>query len=99
MQEEKICPVCGESFKVPPTRPKQKYCSMPCSVIGRRTTKEETAKQRVDEFIDSLLDIKIVDVLEGRFDPGNTDNRIYVNAKGASTWPGKKFIVLVIEDL
>jgi len=92
MSEEKICPVCGESFKVPTTRPKQIYCSRDCAVIGRRLTKEDTASKRVDTFIDTIPDIQIHDVLEGRL---KMDHRMTV--PGAGMWKDKKFIVLVVD--
>jgi len=91
---EKICPICGESFTVPPTRPNQKYCSRDCSVIGRKTTKEEAAQKRVDIFIESLADLPILDVLEGKLGSG-TDNRMTVT--GARMWEEEKFIVLVVK--
>lgn len=73
MENERICPICNKSFKIPTTRKNQIYCSRDCSVIGRRSTKEETAKERVNDFIESLPDMPILDVLEGRFNPGTTD--------------------------
>jgi hypothetical protein len=98
MPEDKICPVCRVSFTLPPTRQKQKYCSRECSVIGRKTTNEETAKERVNDFIESLPDIQIYDVLEGDIRlKTNTDN--YLNAKGVRAWNDgkKKFKVIVYE--
>ena len=93
--QEKICPTCGKSFPVPIKRPNQKYCSRDCSVIGRRTTKEDDAQKRVDLFIDRLPDISILDVLEGRLESSSTNNRMTVT--GARMWEGKKFIVIVTE--
>lgn len=90
---EKQCPVCNKQFTIPPTRPKQKYCSQECSVLGRRTTKEDQAKKRVDLFIETLPDLPILDVLEGKIGSG-TDNKMIV--KGARTWDTEKFIVLVV---
>ena len=94
MPDEKTCPVCGELFKVPTTRPKQKYCSGPCSVIGRRKTKEEAAQKRVNSFIENLPDLSIYDALEGKLEL-STNNRMTV--AGARMWEGKKFIVLVTD--
>lgn len=95
MPTEKICPICGESFKVPFQRPNQKYCSRDCAVIGRHTTKEQDAQKRVDLFIDRLPDIPILDVLEGRLESSSTNNRMTVT--GARMWEGKKFIIIVTE--
>ena len=94
MTKEIICPVCGDTFQVPPTHPNQKYCSRACSVIGRRSTKEEAAQKRVNSFIESLPDLPIIDVLEGKLGSG-TENRMIVS--GARTWEGHKFIVLVVD--
>ena len=95
MKKEKTCPVCGKIFPIPPTQPKKKYCSRECSVIGRRTTKEEAGKKRVEAFIDSLPDLPICDALTGRLGAG-TDNRMIV--KGVRTWEDGEFeyIVLVV---
>ena len=94
MPEDKTCPVCGETFTPPPTRPKQIYCGRPCSVIGRTSTKEEAAKKRVDKFIDDLLNVQILDALEGKLEVG-TNNRMTVT--GARAWENEKFIVLVVK--
>lgn len=94
MSKEATCPICGTLFQIPPTRPNQKYCSRDCSVIGRKSTKEEAGKKRVDLFIESLPDLQILDVLEGKLGSG-TDNRMTVT--GARTWEGKKFLVLVVD--
>lgn len=94
MSKETICPICGNSFIIPPTRPNQKYCCRECSVIGRRSTKEEAALKRVNSFIESLPDLPIHDVLEGKLGSG-TENRMIV--PGARTWEGHKFVVLVVD--
>jgi len=95
MKKEKTCPVCEKTFIVPPTQPKKKYCGRECSVIGRRTTKEEAGKKRVDAFIESLPDIDILDVLNGRLEVG-TNNRMTVT--GARMWEEEtpEYIVLVV---
>lgn len=98
-QKTRICPTCGESFKVPRTRPTQQYCCMSCSVEGRQAAKLNQSGQRVEEFINSLENLEILDALEGHFTRKNTtDNNI--TAKGARTHnrPGVKFIVLAVED-
>jgi len=93
---EKPCPVCGGSFQIPSTQPHKKYCCRGCSVIGRRSTKEEAGHKRVDEFIESLPDLCIKDVLNGRLGAG-TDNRMTV--KGVRTWEDGEYeyIVLVVK--
>lgn len=94
MQKETICPVCGKQFNIPQTRPNQKYCSRDCSVIGRRSTKEDAAKKRIDSFIESLPDLHILDVLDGKLEL-STNNRMTVT--GARMWEGKRFLVLVVD--
>lgn len=95
MTEEKLCPICGTSFPQIPTRPNQKYCSKECAYEGILRDKEEAARQRVNGFIDTLVDLDIKDVLEGRLGAG-TDNRMTV--KGARHWQGCRFIVLAVVD-
>ena len=90
--KQKTCPVCNKPFDVPITRPKQIYCSRDCAVMGRRLTKEDTASKRVDTFIDTIPDIQIHDVLEGRL---KMDHRMTV--PGAGMWKDKRFIVLVVD--
>lgn len=98
MPNEKICPICGESFTVPPTRPKQIYCSRDCAVIGRQLNKESPRDTRVNDFIEKLPDFQIVDVLQGNLTHGTTDNRIFVTAKGARSLEGCTFYVVVVKD-
>jgi len=96
MTKQNTCPVCNTLFTVPPTRPNQKYCSIPCSVLGRKLIKEDSAADRVDVFIERLPDMKIYDVLDGKLrSESATDN--YINAKGVRSWQGKKFLVLVVD--
>ncbi len=90
--KRKMCPICNKLFDVPNTRPNQIYCSRDCAVIGRRLTKEDTASKRVDSFIDTIPDIQIHDVLEGRL---KMDHRMTV--PGAGMWKDKRFIVLVVD--
>ena len=95
MPEKRKCPVCGRQFTPPPKRKNQVYCSPDCGYIGRKKTKEEAGKKRVDKFIEDLLDMEIQDVLEGRMEVG-TNNRMTV--KGARTWESgeTEYIVLVV---
>ena len=95
MKKEKTCPVCEKTFTIPPTQPKKKYCSRECSVLGRRATKEEAGRKRVESFIENLPDLSICDVLTGRLGAA-TDNRMTV--KGVRTWEDGEFeyIVLVV---
>ena len=96
MPEEKTCPICGETFTSP--RKNQIYCSPDCSVIGRKLSKEDAGKKRVDKFIDRLLDMEILDVLEGRLEQNTTNNRMHV--KGARTWDSgeTEYIVIVVKN-
>ena len=94
MSKETTCPICNKLFTIPPTRPKQKYCSRECSVIGRRTSKEDQARNRVETFIETLPDLPILNVLEGKIGSG-TDNRMTVT--GARMWDTERFIVLVVK--
>jgi len=95
MKKEKTCPVCEKTFQIPPTQPNKKYCCRECSVLGRRTTKEEAGRKRVESFIENLPDLSICDVLPGRLGVG-TDNRMTV--KGVRTWEDGEFeyVVLVV---
>lgn len=93
--ETKPCPICGESFEVPQTRPKQIYCSTNCSIIGRKENKNRKSEKRVIEFLEKFENIEIIDVFEGRLNSG-TDNRMTV--KGAREHENKKFIVLVVNE-
>jgi len=93
---EKTCPVCGESFTLPPTRKNQIYCSRNCAVVSRQITKEDNASHRIDAFIESLPDLNIIDVVEGKVYPGNTNNQVI--AKGVGAWPEKRFKVIIYDD-
>ena len=101
MTETSICPICGTSFPTPPPSrgykdKNQIYCSKECAYEGILRDKEEAASRRVSGFIDSLVDLDIKDVLEGRLGAG-TDNRMTV--KGARHWQGCKFVVLAVPCL
>lgn len=98
MSKEKICPVCGESFQLPPTRQNQNYCSRECAVAGRRLNKDNLRSERIDAFIEKLPDIQIVDVLEGKLTHGTTDNRIFITAKEARSLEGCTFYVVAVMD-
>jgi len=98
MSEEKICPICGESFKVPTTRPKQIYCSIECSALGRILKKEDNRDTRVNNFIEKLPNLEIVDVLQGKLTHGTTDNRVFVTAKEARSLEGCTFYVVAVMD-
>ena len=98
MSNEKICPICGKHFQLPPTRPNQIYCSRDCAVIGRKIQKEKPRDTRVNDFIEKLPDLQIVDVLEGKLTHGTTDNRIFITAKEARSLEGCTFYVVAVVE-
>jgi hypothetical protein len=91
---EKICPVCGDIFST--NRKHRIYCSRDCAVTGRTHIKDSKSEDRIEKFIEEFPEMEILDVLDGKLkQDAGTDN--YLNVKGARTWQGKKFKIIVYE--